>query len=112
MYDTINREELEDKLADGEEMELIEVLAPEDYREVHIKGAINIPISDIGKEARKRFDAEQEIVVYCADSSCQASPEAAKKLDQLGFQNVYDYEEGKKDWLEAGNPMASGNSPE
>ncbi|MFP4647013.1 MAG: rhodanese-like domain-containing protein [Candidatus Acetothermia bacterium] len=112
MYETIDREELQRQLAGGEAVTLIEVLSEEEYEKGHIKGAINIPLPEIGREAKKRFDSDEKIVVYCADLSCEASPEAAKKLDALGFENVYDYEEGKKGWREAGNPTVSGKSPE
>lgn len=110
MYKSIEREELVDKLADGEDITLIEVLSEEEYERAHIKGAINIPLSEIGREAEKRLDPKEKIVVYCADLSCEASPKAAKKLEDLGFENVYDYEEGKKGWREAGNPIVSGEN--
>ncbi len=109
MYSTITRKELEDKLENEEDFELIEVLDREDYEKGHIKGAINIPLSELGREVKDRFDEDRDLVVYCADINCGASPSAAEKLDQLGFENVYDYEGGKEDWREAGNPMSQGN---
>ncbi len=99
------REELRSLLAEKTIADLVEVLDPEEYGEAHIKGAINIPLTEIGKESTERFDPNQEIVVYCANSSCTASPTAAEKLDKLGFKKVYDYEGGKEDWMEAGNPI-------
>ncbi|MFW6006201.1 MAG: rhodanese-like domain-containing protein [Candidatus Bipolaricaulota bacterium] len=110
MYETIDRKELEEKLNNAD-VTLIEVLGKEEYERNHIKGAINVPLSNIGKEVKGKFDQDQEIVVYCADSDCGASPKAAEKLDKLGFENVYDYEGGKKDWQEAGNPMYRGREP-
>lgn len=110
MYKTIDRKELEEKLDNGD-VTLIEVLDKEEYERNHIKGAINVPLSDIGKEIKGKFDLDQEIVVYCADSDCGASPKAAEKLDKLGFENVYDYDGGKKDWQETGNPMSGGREP-
>jgi len=29
-------------------------------------------------------------------------------LEALGYANVYDYQEGKQDWIEAGLPTESG----
>lgn len=110
MYETIDRKELEEKLA-NDDIKLIEVLDQEEYERKHIEGAINVPLSEIGKEIKGRFDSDQDIVVYCADSECGASPKAAEKLDRLGFENVYDYEGGKKDWQEAGKPMSGGKKP-
>jgi rhodanese-related sulfurtransferase len=36
--------------------------------------------------------------VYCASIDCHSSTDAAKKLDQAGFTNVYDYRGGAKAW--------------
>jgi len=111
MYDTIDRDELEEKLASDNDIVLIEVLDEEQYEESHIEGAINIPLSQIGREIKGKIDTDREIVVYCADFECQASPKAAEKLDKLGYENVYDYAGGKKDWREAGNTMSGDASP-
>ena len=101
---TIKRDELKEKL-DNNEVNLVEVLDEEDFDKEHIKGAINIPLERIGTEAKEKFDEDDQIVVYCSDFDCSASPTAAKKLEGLGFKNVYDYQGGKKDWKEAGLPM-------
>ncbi len=100
----ITKDELKDKLENGN-IQLIEVLEEEEYNKAHIKGAINIPLKKIGTEAKQNYNTDDEIVVYCSDYDCTASPTAAKKLDSLGFSNVYDYEGGKKEWKEAGLPM-------
>ena len=101
---SITKEELKRKL-ENDEVILIEVLDKEDFNKSHIAGAINIPLKQIGTEANQRFSEDDEIVVYCSDSDCSASPTAAKKLDSLGFKNVYDYKGGKKEWKEADLPM-------
>ena len=109
MYRTIDRDTLKQKLDDEEDVKLIEVLMPRPFEEIHIRGAINIPLNTIGKEASRRFGKDDFIVVYCADSACQASPRAAEKLDTFGFTNVWDYVEGKRDWIEAGYPVEGSN---
>ncbi|NJK98387.1 MAG: rhodanese-like domain-containing protein [Bacteroidales bacterium] len=101
---TITKDELKNKL-DNENVRLIEVLEEEEFKKSHIKGAINIPLKKIGTEAKQRFSEEDEIVVYCSNYDCSASPTAAKKLVSLGYKNVFDYEGGKKEWKEAGLPM-------
>lgn len=108
MAKSIDRKELKEKMDRGDDFVLVEVLGPKAYKEAHIKGAINIPLENIGHKAKERFDPEQEIIVYCADKECQASPKAAKKLEAMGFKNVLNYKEGKADWQEAGYPMESG----
>ncbi len=101
---TITKEELKKKM-DNREVTVIEVLSKESYNKGHIRGAINIPLEKIGKEARERFDKDEPLVVYCSNYDCTASPSAAKKLETLGFTNVYDYEGGKEEWKQAGLPI-------
>ena len=100
----IKADELKEKL-EKNEITLIEVLDKESYEKFHIRGAIHIPLENIAAEAKERFDKEDEIVVYCSDYECKASPKAARKLDNLGFENVYHFRGGKKEWKEKGLPM-------
>jgi len=101
---TITTEQLKKKL-DNDDIVLVEVLDKKQYQKSHLPGAINIPMNKIGTEAKQRFDTDQEIVVYCSNVDCSASPTAAKKLDELGFEHVFDYEGGKQAWRDAGLPM-------
>ncbi len=100
----ITTEQLKEKL-DKNDIVLIEVLDEEQFKQSHIRSAINIPLKKIGTEAKQRFDPKQEIVVYCSNTACSASPAAARKLSDLGFERVYDYEGGKQAWQDAGLPM-------
>lgn len=102
----ITTDELEQKMKSSD-VKLVEVLDEEEYKKAHIKGAVNIPLKKIVTEARDKFNKEDEIVVYCSDKECAASPTAAKKLKDAGFSKVYHYEGGKKAWKEAGLPMES-----
>ena len=105
----IGREELEAKLDRGEEVVLVETLGPKYYEDAHLPGAINIPHTEVDELAAKMLpDKSAQIVVYCSNRACQNSPQAARRLDALGYENVYDYEEGKQDWIEAGLPTESG----
>lgn len=45
-------------------------------------------------------DKCRKIVVYCSSFECDASRQAAEKLDHAGFEAVYDYEGGTRDWFE------------
>ena len=101
---TITTQELQRKL-EKNNIHLVEVLDEEEFNNEHIKGAINIPLNRIATEAKEKFNSKDEIVVYCSDKNCTASPTAAKKLNKKGFENVYDYEGGKKAWKNAGLPM-------
>lgn len=100
----MSREELEKKMERCEDFALVEVLSPDSYEEFHLPGAINVPLSE-GFEARIQSalpDKRRAVVVYCMDEDCNASPTAARRLEELGYQRVYDYAAGKQDWKAAG----------
>ncbi len=105
----ITREELKAKLDRGEEVVLVETLGPRYYEDAHLPGAINIPYTEVDELAPEMLlDKSAEIVVYCSNRACQNSPQAARRLEALGYENVYDYEEGKQDWVDAGLPTERG----
>jgi len=99
---TISATDLKAKLDKEEKFKLVEVLSHESFAKGHIPHAINIPVDEIGERAPKELDKEEEIVVYCFDTACQASPNVAKKLMELGYKKVIDFEAGKEGWKEAG----------
>ena len=112
MVTTITRDELKAKLDRKERVFLIDALPERYYLEQHLPGAINIPHDQIDALAPALLpDPGAQIVVYCASGPCQNSGIAAHRLAQLGYTNVRDYHEGKKDWVEAGLPVESGPAP-
>ena len=61
------------------------------------------------KAARYLPGKNASIIVYCANTKCRNSSLAARELDELGYMNVFEYVESKKDWLEAGLPVEKPN---
>ena len=49
--------------------QIVEVLAPEEYEEDHLPGAINLPLRKVETDARQLLDASRPVVVYCWDSA-------------------------------------------
>lgn len=100
----ITRQDLESmNTTEHRDFVLINVLAPDEFNKQHIRTSINIPASDqrFTSEVEKvTGNKEREVVVYCANFDCPASTDAARKLDEAGFNNVYDYEGGTQDWME------------
>lgn len=75
---------------------VVDVRTLEEYREGHIPGAVCIPNESIGEERPPELpDPDQIILVYCRSGN--RSKEAAAKLFNLGYQNVYEFG-GIVDW--------------
>ena len=82
---------------------LINVLPPEAFNREHIRTSVNIPLQDDGFEQlveKVAGNKQRKIVVYCASHDCDASLKAARRLEEAGFKQVYDYEGGSQDWFE------------
>jgi len=98
----ISAETLHEELQGEERPVLINALSRDAYNEQRIPGSINIPTDDIKLAEQVIPDKTQPIVVYCANADCNASPEAAQALLDLGYENVRDFEEGLAGWRQAG----------
>ncbi|NIP60247.1 MAG: rhodanese-like domain-containing protein [Gemmatimonadetes bacterium] len=105
----ISRQELKEKIDRGEDFHLVEVLPEDSFQEGHLPGAVNIPGDQLRERAPDAFPhKDAEIVVYCANPSCEASPRAARLLTEMGYTNVKDYAGGKEHWKEGGLPLETG----
>jgi rhodanese-related sulfurtransferase len=57
--------ELQRLLAGG--AQLVEVLPEQEFAEVHLPGAINIPLKLLTEQTAGSLDKERAVVVYCWD---------------------------------------------
>jgi rhodanese-related sulfurtransferase len=109
MVPTIDRTELKAKLDRGEAVTLVEALPEPYYRKAHLPGAINLPHDQVDALAPILLpDKAAPIVVYCANTPCENSAIAARRLTELGYTDVRDFVAGKQDWLDAGLPVERG----
>jgi len=83
---------------------LLDVRTQGEWTLCRIEGARLVPLPELERRLDE-LDPAAEIVVYCHDEECNASPIAAKKLESLGYRNVTEFPGGKKAWREAGYPV-------
>ena len=105
----LSRDQVKEKLGNANDVVAVEVLDENYYEEFHLPGALNVPLGD-GFDERIRQavpDKRTPVVVYCMDAECPASAKASQRMDELGYEAVYDYEAGKQDWKAAGLPVES-----
>jgi len=103
MANRIELDELQRLIGGG--AQIVEVLPEAEYAQAHLPGAISIPIKVLNAETAAGLDRSAPVVVYCWDYLCDMSPRAARRLDTLGFTEVYDYVPGKVDWRAHGLPV-------
>ena len=107
----IDRETLREKIDNGDELVLVDALAPIAFARSHLPGALNLTPEWVDDRARRRIPSlDTEIVVYCQNVDCESSVIVANRLLELGYRNVRHYAEGKSDWVEAGLPIEGGRT--
>lgn len=75
---------------------LLDVRTPEEFRDKHIPGAINVANETIGSEEIPQLpDKEQLILVYCRSGN--RSKQASEKLAAMGYTSIVEFG-GINDW--------------
>ena len=88
-YKKITAEEAKE-IMDTEEVIILDVRTPEEYKEEHIEGALLIPDYEHENLAESELpDKDKKILVYCRSGN--RSKSAAKTLIDMEYKNVYDF---------------------
>ncbi|PSQ84507.1 MAG: rhodanese-like domain-containing protein [Bacteroidetes bacterium QH_2_63_10] len=99
---TISADDLKEALGSDHPPVVINTLPRDAHEAKHIPGSINVPTDDIEEVERLVPNKDEPIVVYCANADCDASPTAARELEELGYTDVIDFEDGYAGWRQAG----------
>ena len=114
-FQTITADELHEKLQTDSGFVLIDTLGERSYNRAHLPGAVSIDAhaDDFVDQVKEKVpDTDQQIIVYCASFQCQLSPQAAEKLTEAGYSNVFDFEGGLKDWAQQGYDLEGEDAEE
>jgi rhodanese-related sulfurtransferase len=65
MPENVTRQQVQRLVAEG--AQLVEVLPREEYDELHIAGAVNIPLKELGQRGRVELDPARPVIAYCHD---------------------------------------------
>jgi len=94
--------ELNQMLKRRENINIVDVRAPDDYTKGHIPGAINLPKERW--EAHTGLNKEKTNVVYCYSEECHLAANAAKDFADKGFP-VMELEGGIESWKKYDMPI-------
>lgn len=105
---TISVNQLADKQTQGN-LDLIDVRMPTEYREVHAKGAVSVPLDSLDPRAVvDSIGASPEKPVYVICKSGNRSSKAAQRFLDAGVADVVNVDGGTTAWIEAGLPVVRG----
>jgi rhodanese-related sulfurtransferase/transglutaminase-like putative cysteine protease len=107
LIDTASLKKLLD--AESEDLAVVDARNPEEYQEVHIKGAISVPQKKFKQYAHLLPEEKSaRIIFYCNGVKCGKSRKAAKEALKTGYKRIFVYAEGMPVWEEKGMPIYAG----
>jgi len=73
-----------------------------------IKGAVNLPVTDVTEASLSKAIATKDtpVAFYCTNTACPASSLAAYKAKDQGYSKLYKYEGGIEEWISKKLPTA------
>ncbi len=96
VYTQITQDEAKRMMQEEPDLVIVDVRRQDEYDSGHIPGAMCIPNESIGDEKPEELpDMTQMILVYCRSGN--RSKQAAQKLADIGYSNVYEFG-GIIDW--------------
>jgi thioredoxin len=103
---TVDVKTFAEKLKANKNSQLLDVRTPEEFSKEHIDNAVNVNWNgnDFVSKAEK-YDKSKPVFVYCKVGG--RSSQAATKLAELGFKEVYNLDGGIMKWNAAGNAKQS-----
>jgi rhodanese-related sulfurtransferase len=86
----------------------LDARSPEEYREGHIRGAINLPWQSFAQYVGKvmlDIPPDARIVTYCDGEHCSLSEDLAMELFFMGYENIRVLVNGWNVWQENSLPI-------
>jgi phage shock protein E len=92
------------KVIAKEDIQLIDVRTPKEFKEGHLENAINIHLYDTDFESRiNQLKKSKPVYVYCKAGG--RSAEAVEILKEQGFKTIVELKEGTESWIENSLPL-------
>lgn len=104
MIGNMTVQELKEKLDNDEELLLIDCREQNEWDEGHIEAAQFMPLSSFDEEIKKLADTNKQKLIVCQCRSGRRSLNAAMKLQDEGFETLFNLDGGILAWEEAGYP--------
>ena len=101
---TITVQEVKERLANGEQLHILDVREPDEYAEFNIGGKL-IPLGLIQNMEIDQIEGwkNDEVIVHCRSGKRSAT--ACLMLESFGFTNTKNLEGGMLSWQEAPGPV-------
>lgn len=95
-------DELRDRIAEGANLQVVDVRRPGEYSGGHVPGAINITLAHLEQDLAT-LNSDRPTAVICA--SGYRSSAATSILERRGFSQLFNVVGGTSGWINAGYPV-------
>ena len=104
MYTDIDSETYREQFGNQESgaYQLIDVREEEEFAAAHLPGTINIPLSEL---PARIDEISEESPVFLVCNTGVRSSQAALFLAGMGYEDLYNMEDGTKGWAKKGYPV-------
>lgn len=88
-----------------DEAVIIDALPADSYDLRHLPSAVNLTPDDDAFEDKAADlipDKQTTVVTYCSDEQCPYSTKVAEQLEELGYEDVREFDGGLRGWRNAG----------
>lgn len=103
----LSAEEVIELILSRPDMVIIDSRKKVEYLKGHIEGAISMLNTEMGPEELVKVvpDKKAEVLFYCNGIRCKRSTDAVRKARSWGYENVYWFRGGWKEWTEKRLPV-------
>ncbi len=96
----ISVQQLAEKRQRNEQVIIVDVREPYEYKEGHISGSKLIPLGQLTQHLNELGDKDQEIIMVCRSGSRSSS--ASRQLAGLGYKKILNLQGGMMSWQRSG----------
>lgn len=99
--------EMQRLLEQGQELRIVDVRSPAEFRVENVPGSINLPLNELEESISQAVpDRHERIHLICASGA--RSGKACDLLDSLGYTDVVSIKGGITDWKKVGFELSLG----
>ena len=91
-----------DQVEKGEDLQFVDVRTPQEFKQGHVPGAVNLSLFDFSPEKISEFDRSRPVVVIC--QSGNRSRVAAARFERNGYAAI-NIKGGTLAWFKSGRPV-------
>ncbi|MEO8287016.1 MAG: rhodanese-like domain-containing protein [Chloroflexota bacterium] len=102
----VTAEEVQRRQAGGENLLILDVREPNEYKEAHVPGSMLVPLGQLAYKVAE-LPKDRPIVAICRSGN--RSGVATNMLLRAGFNEVQNLSGGIMAWARAGGPLKRGN---